>query len=177
MISEVAVQTEDFDPVSLQRELVAGNTDAGAVASFVGLVRSDSACPVLSLELEHYPGMTERSIRRILEQAGERWDLLGASVVHRVGKLAPGDQIVYVGVASAHRGHAFEACEFIMDFLKTEAPFWKKESTPNGTHWVDTRCSDGAARERWVDTSAGSAASVARGTPGGSSAIPTSSDS
>jgi molybdopterin synthase catalytic subunit len=153
VICEVAVQTEDFDPVSQQRELLAGNTAAGAVASFVGLVRSDASSPVLMLELEHYPGMTERSIRQILEQASGRWDLLGARVVHRVGRLTPGDQIVYVGVASAHRGHAFAACEFIMDFLKTEAPFWKKETTPTGTRWVDARCSDGQARERWEESS------------------------
>ena len=146
----VSVQEDDFDPAALQAEVTAGRPDVGAVATFVGLVRSRAEHPVTRLELEHYPGMTERSIVEIVEKAAARWEILAARVVHRIGALQPGDQIVYVGVASGHRGHAFQACEFIMDFLKTEAPFWKKESTPNGDHWVNARVSDGEARERWL---------------------------
>ena len=145
----VTVQQEDFDPTALQAELTANRVNVGAVASFVGLVRSQAGHPVTRLELEHYPGMTERSIAEIVEKAAVRWEILAARVVHRIGMLVPGDQIVYVGVASGHRGHAFQACEFIMDFLKTEAPFWKKESTPTGDHWVDARGSDSEARDRW----------------------------
>jgi molybdopterin synthase catalytic subunit len=146
----ISVQTEDFDPTALQSELSAQNTEAGAIASFVGLVRSRPDEPVTRLELEHYPGMTERSIADIVDQAAARWEVLSVRVVHRVGSLVPGDQIVYVGVASGHRGHAFEACEFIMDFLKTRAPFWKKETTPSGTRWVEARSCDDEARRRWM---------------------------
>ena len=156
MTIRISVQTEDFDPTVLQAELSAGCTAIGAIASFVGLVRSQSAQPITRLELEHYPGMTERSIAEIVDQAASRWDVLSARVVHRVGSLEPGDQIVYVGVASAHRGHAFEACEFIMDFLKTRAPFWKKETTAAGTRWVEARRSDDEARERWLPGGANS---------------------
>lgn len=149
MSVRVAVQEADFDVSALQAELTDGSPTIGAVANFVGLVRSSADDPVSGLELEHYPGMTERSIVEIVEQARSRWDVLGAIVVHRVGALLPGDQIVYVGVASGHRGHAFEACEFIMDFLKTGAPFWKKETTPAGSRWVEARSSDDEARQRW----------------------------
>ena len=145
----VSVQCEDFDPVALQSELTAGRTEIGAVASFVGLVRSRPGEPVKRLELEHYPGMTERSIAEIVDQAAHRWEVLSALVVHRVGGLEPGDQIVYVGVASAHRRHAFEACEFIMDFLKTRATFWKKEKTEDGDRWLDMRESDVEAARNW----------------------------
>jgi len=121
---------------------------AGAVASFTGLVRSENG-QVQRLELEHYPGMTERSISDIIQQAAGRWQVLSAVVVHRIGSLKPGEQIVYVGVSSLHRGDAFQACEFIMDYLKTQAPFWKKEASPQGTRWVDARSSDEAAAQRW----------------------------
>ena len=150
MVVKVQVQAEDFDSGLLQEELLNGRHEAGAFASFVGLVRSTGDDPVATLELEHYPGMTERSIERIVAAAGQRWQVLGATVIHRVGLLRPGEQIVYVGVASGHRGDAFQACEFIMDFLKTEAPFWKKESGAAGSRWVDARSSDSNAKQRWL---------------------------
>lgn len=152
----IAVQTADFDANDLQRELTAGRDDIGAIATFTGLVRSRPDQPVSQLHLEHYPGMTERRIADIVEQAAERWEVLSARIVHRVGDLVPGDQIVYVGVSSGHRGDAFAACEFIMDFLKTEAPFWKKETTPSGQHWVDARDSDDEAKARWLVSGPGS---------------------
>ena len=145
----VAIQEEDFDVAALQRRLVAGNTAVGATASFIGTVRGNSGETLLRMELEHYPGMTERCIGEILEEARTRWSLLAAQVVHRVGALVPGDQIVYVGVASSHRGDAFQACEFIMDYLKTRAPFWKKELSGQGARWVEARESDSAAADRW----------------------------
>ena len=144
----VSVQLTDFDVADLQRRLLAGSAEEGAVASFTGYVRG-AAGHLQSMELEHYPGMTERSIRDILERACGRWPLLAASVVHRVGRLAAGEQIVWVGVASAHREAAFSACEFIMDYLKNEAPFWKKEEGPQGAHWVDARAGDRLRAERW----------------------------
>ena len=144
----VSVQLTDFDVADLQRRLLAGSAEEGAVASFTGYVRG-AAGHLQSMELEHYPGMTERSIRDILERACGRWPLLAASVVHRVGRLAAGEQIVWVGVASAHREAAFSACEFIMDYLKNEAPFWKTEEGPQGTHWVDARAGDRLRAERW----------------------------
>jgi molybdopterin synthase catalytic subunit len=151
----VSVQLADFDVADLQRRLLSGSTEEGAVASFTGYVRGAAGDGRLqSMELEHYPGMTERSIRDILERACGRWPLLAASVVHRVGRLAAGEQIVWVGVASAHREAAFSACEFIMDYLKNEAPFWKKEEGPQGAHWVEARAGDRARAERWGDTGA-----------------------
>jgi molybdopterin synthase catalytic subunit len=148
----VSVQADDFDVAALQRGLLAGAHAEGAVACFTGYVRAANAGQAVSvMELEHYPGMTERSIRGILEQASARWQLLAASVVHRVGRLQAGDQIVWVGVASAHREAAFSACEFIMDFLKNEAPFWKKELGPRGAHWVEARAQDRARAARWDD--------------------------
>ena len=124
----------------------------GAVCSFVGTVRDRSAgapdC-VLSMELEHYPGMTEQAIEAMIDAALRRFDIFGARIIHRVGRLAPPDQIVLVAVTSAHRGEAFQACEFLMDYLKTQAPFWKKEQTPAGASWVDARVSDDAALKRW----------------------------
>ena len=152
MSFSVAIQEDDFDIAALQRSLVRDNTAVGATASFIGTVRGESDGSVLRMELEHYPGMTERSIREIVEQARERWSLLAAIVVHRVGMLTPGDQIVYVGVASSHRGDAFQACEFIMDYLKTRAPFWKKEITGDGSRWVEARQSDSEAADRWLNT-------------------------
>jgi len=149
----VSVQLADFDVADLQRRLLAGSAEEGAVASFTGYVRG-AAGHLQSMELEHYPGMTERSIRDILERACGRWPLLAASVVHRIGRLAAGEQIVWVGVALAHREAAFSACEFIMDYLKNEAPFWKKEEGPQGAHWVDARAADRMRAERWGDKGA-----------------------
>jgi molybdopterin synthase catalytic subunit len=146
----VSVQAEDFDVAALQRELLAGAHAEGAVACFTGYVRAANVGqPVNVMELEHYPGMTQRSIQGILEQASRRWPLLAASVVHRIGRLQAGDQIVWVGVASAHREAAFSACEFIMDYLKNEAPFWKKEIGPQGARWVEARARDSARAARW----------------------------
>ena len=146
----IRVQTEDFDVGVLVRALTEGRSDVGAIATFVGLVRGDSD-GVEQMTLEHYPGMTEKALSGIVEDARSRWTLLGVQVVHRVGALAPGAQIVYVGIAAAHRGDAFAACEFIMDFLKTRAPFWKNEQTPDGERWVDARDSDDEAAARWYD--------------------------
>ena len=148
----VRIQTQDFD---LGAELaVLRGTDArvGAVCSFVGTVRDRNAGSpgdIQSLELEHYPGMTERAIEAMIDAAHARFDMLDARVIHRVGLMQPLDQIVLVAVISAHRGQSFQACEFIMDYLKTQAPFWKKEQTAQGAHWVDARVSDDAALARW----------------------------
>jgi molybdopterin synthase catalytic subunit len=150
----VRVQHEDFD---LGREVAALRADdarIGAVASFIGTVRDrsagDGAADTTCMELEHYPGMTEAAIEAMIDAAHERFRLLGARVVHRIGTLAPGEQIVLVVVASAHRGDAFAACEFLMDYLKTQAPFWKKEHRPDGSaQWVDARVADDAALARW----------------------------
>ncbi|WP_019448383.1 molybdopterin synthase catalytic subunit MoaE [Cupriavidus sp. BIS7] len=146
----VRVQHEDFDLGAEVAALRADNPGVGAVASFIGTVRDVSdGTSVSTMELEHYPGMTERALEKIEAAARERWPLLGVTIVHRVGLLQPLDQIVLVAVASAHRGAAFAACEFIMDYLKSEAPFWKKEETPGGARWVDARVSDDAALRRW----------------------------
>lgn len=146
----VRVQHEDFDLGAEVAALRAGNPGVGAVASFVGTVRDVSdGTRVSTMELEHYPGMTEKALARIEAAACQRWALLGVTILHRVGRLQPLDQIVLVAVASAHRGNAFAACEFIMDYLKSEAPFWKKEDTPEGARWVDARVSDDAALRRW----------------------------
>jgi len=146
----VRVQHEDFDLGAEVDALRAGNRAVGAVASFIGTVRDVSeGASVSAMELEHYPGMTEKSLEKIEAAARERWPLLGVTIIHRVGLLQPLDQIVLVAVASAHRGAAFAACEFIMDYLKSEAPFWKKEDTPEGARWVDARVSDDAALRRW----------------------------
>jgi len=146
----VRVQTEDFD---VGRELSAlrdGDPSIGAVAAFVGTVRDVNAdASVTSMTLEHYPGMTEKALDAIVTEAKTRWNVAQALVIHRVGPLKPADQIVLVGVTSAHRGDAFAACEFIMDYLKTRAPFWKKEETPSGTRWVEARASDDDAAARW----------------------------
>ena len=146
----VRVQHEDFD---LGAELLAlrqGNPKIGAIASFVGLVRDiNEGDAVAGMTLEHYPGMTEKSLAGIVEQATKRWDIFDALVIHRVGDLKPCDQIVLVAVSGAHRGETFAACEFIMDYLKTRAPFWKREQTSTGARWVDARESDEAASERW----------------------------
>lgn len=148
----VSVQESDFDVAALQASLLAGKAGEGAVATFTGYVRTtNEQRQVHTLELEHYPGMTEQSITGILQDALSRWPLLRASVVHRIGKLAPGDQIVWVGVSSAHREAAFAACEFIMDYLKTRAPFWKKELGPDGEQWVSARDSDNGRAARWAE--------------------------
>jgi molybdopterin synthase catalytic subunit len=149
--TEVRVQQEDFDLGAEVARLRAGDPRIGAVVSFVGTVRDlNEGAQVAELELEHYPGMTERSLEDIVAQARARWPLFGALVVHRVGPMRPMEQIVLVAASAAHRGEAFAACEFIMDYLKTEAPFWKKEQTPEGARWVDARVSDDAARGKWA---------------------------
>jgi len=139
---KVSVQREDFD-LGAEVRAISRSTKTGAVASFVGLVRD------VRMTLEHYPGMTQTAIRKIVDEAAGRWQVMDCTVIHRYGDLEPNDQIVLVAVASAHRGDAFAACEFIMDYLKTQAPFWKKEHTPEGARWVDARSSDDAAIARW----------------------------
>jgi molybdopterin synthase catalytic subunit len=149
-VARVSIQTEDFDLGHEVATLRAGNGGVGAVASFVGTVRdSSSGQAVSAMELEHYPGMTESAIENMIDEANKRFDILAARVVHRVGLLQAREQIVLVAVSSAHRGQAFQACEFLMDYLKTQAPFWKKETTPAGAHWVDARVADDAALARW----------------------------
>jgi molybdopterin synthase catalytic subunit len=146
----VSIQTADFDLSAEVAALRAGDAGVGAVASFVGTVRDRSeGAGVSAMELEHYPGMTERAIEAMIDSACARFDLRGVRVIHRVGLLQPGDQIVLVAVSSAHRGESFQACEYLMDYLKTQAPFWKKETTPEGSRWVDARVSDDAALARW----------------------------
>jgi len=147
---KIAVQTEAFDFQAEIQALYQANPKVGAVASFLGLVRDvNEGQEVSAMTLEHYPGMTEKALADIVEQARARWEVMDASVIHRVGPLLPTDPIVLVAVASARRGDAFAACEFIMDFLKTRAPFWKKEATPDGEKWVDARESDDQAAARW----------------------------
>ena len=146
----VRIQREDFDVARELEGLRAGNARIGAIASFVGLVRDVSeASEVRAMTLEHYPGMTEKALAQIIEEARSRWNIVDALVIHRVGELKPGDQIVLAAVAGAHRGEAFAACEFIMDYLKTRAPFWKKEQTPAGERWVEARASDEEKASRW----------------------------
>ena len=146
----VRVQTGDFDIGAEIGAMRRGNPKIGAVASFIGVVRDlNEGDHVAEMTLEHYPGMTEKALEKIVAEARSRWDFYDALVVHRVGILKPGDQIVLVVVTGAHRGEAFEACEFLMDYLKTRAPFWKKERTPDGARWVEARDSDDAAADRW----------------------------
>ena len=151
----VRICTEDFNLADEVAALRAGDARVGAVCSFVGTVRDrhpnqgGDAPSVQAMELEHYPGMTERAIEGMVDEALRRFDIYAARVVHRVGPLQPMDQIVLVAVSSAHRGESFQACEFLMDYLKTQAPFWKKEQTPQGAHWVDARVSDDEALARW----------------------------
>ncbi|MGR5119188.1 molybdopterin synthase catalytic subunit MoaE [Vibrio astriarenae] len=145
----ISVQTSDFS-VGDEYQALAQGTAAGAVVTFVGKVRDmNLGDEVTGLSLEHYSGMTEKALAEICDQAEQRWPLLDIRVIHRVGDLDIGDQIVFVGVSSAHRGAAFEACEFVMDYLKTKAPFWKKERTSEATRWVESRDSDAKAAERW----------------------------
>ncbi len=147
---KIAIQTEDFD---VSTELILLRKDLpsiGGINIFVGTVRdTHQGDDVHAMELEHYPGMTEKSLKDILEQAQKRWEILNATIIHRVGKLMPMDQIVFVAVATPHRGDAYAACEFIMDYLKTSAPFWKKEFTPQGERWVDARTSDDERLKKW----------------------------
>ena len=146
----VRIQTGDFDVGAEIAALRRGDPKVGAVASFVGVVRDvNEGDAVAEMTLEHYPGMTEKAIDEIIDQARSRWKVLDALVIHRVGKLKPTDQIVLVVITSAHRGDAFAACEFIMDYLKTRAPFWKKEQSGGGARWVEARASDDIAAERW----------------------------
>ncbi|MBX3650696.1 MAG: molybdopterin synthase catalytic subunit MoaE [Burkholderiales bacterium] len=146
----VRIHEQDFDVSAEMAAMRKDNPKIGAIASFVGVVRDiNEGDSVATMTLEHYPGMTEKAITEIIDQARGRWEVLDALVIHRVGTLKPTDQIVLVIVASTHRGDAFAACEFIMDFLKTRAPFWKKEITPQGARWVDARVADDQAAERW----------------------------
>ena len=146
----VSIQTQDFDVSQELAALRVGDARVGAVCSFLGTVRErNDGSSVASMELEHYPGMTEKSISAMMDEAKKRFDIFSARVIHRVGLLHPEDQIVFVAVTSAHRGESFKACEFLMDYLKTQAPFWKKEVTPEGARWVDARVSDDQALARW----------------------------
>ncbi len=147
---KISVQLEDFDAGREMAAVRAGNPKVGGVASFVGVVRDvNDGAGVATMTLEHYPGMTEKALKGIVEEAQARWEVIDCTVIHRYGILAPTDQIVLVVVASSHRGDAFAACQFIMDYLKTQAPFWKKEQTPDGARWVDARVADDAALQRW----------------------------
>ncbi len=153
MPARVSIQTEDFNLADEIAALRRQDKRVGAVCSFVGTVRGgyegNNGPPVLSMELEHYPGMTEKAIEAMIDEAQRRFDIYAARVIHRVGLLQPLDQIVMVAVTSAHRGESFKACEFLMDYLKTQAPFWKKAQTPQGAQWVDARASDDAALAKW----------------------------
>lgn len=150
MTPRVSIQTEDFDLSAEVAALRAQDAGVGAVAAFVGTVRDrNEGLHVSAMELEHYPGMTEKAIGAMIDEALRRFDVRAVRVIHRVGPLLPRDQIVLVAVTSAHRGDAFQACEFLMDYLKTQAPFWKKEQTPEGARWVDARVQDDAAAARW----------------------------
>lgn len=150
MATRVSIQTEDFDLGAEIQAMRQGDTRVGAICSFVGTVRDrNDGLNVSNMELEHYPGMTEKSIEAMIDEACARFDIFAARVVHRVGLLQPLDQVVMVAVTSAHRGESFQACEFLMDYLKTQAPFWKKEQTPEGARWVDARVSDDAALAKW----------------------------
>ena len=149
-VARVTVQADDFDLGVEVAALRARDSGVGAVASFIGTVRDrNDGLGVSAMELEHYPGMTESAIETMIDEAQRRFDIRGARVIHRIGLLQPLDQIMMVAVSSAHRGQAFQACEFLMDYLKTQAPFWKKEQTPEGARWVDARSSDDAAVARW----------------------------
>jgi molybdopterin synthase catalytic subunit len=148
--ARVSIQSDDFDLGAEVAALRVADAGIGAVATFVGTVRDrNDGRGVSAMELEHYPGMTERAIESMIDEAMRRFEIRGARVVHRVGPLQPHDQIMMVAVASAHRGEAFQACEFLMDYLKTRAPFWKKEATPEGARWVDARSTDDDALARW----------------------------
>ena len=149
---KILVQSEAFDLGAEVAAMGRGRTDIGAIASFVGLARDmNDGSGVQAMTLEHYPGMTEKALARLVDEARSRWALLDVTLIHRVGRLLPGDPIVLVAVASRHRGEAFAACEYLMDALKTRAPFWKKEETPEGERWVEARASDDVAAARWTE--------------------------
>ena len=153
----IRIQEADFDLTTEIKALRKDDPRVGAIVTFVGTVRDmNDGSQVKGMTLEHYPGMTEKALEEIIAQAKSRWDLYKTLVIHRVGPLLPEDQIVLVAVTSAHRGEAFAACEFIMDFLKTAAPFWKKEETPEGSRWVDARVTDDAAMTKWINSQQGS---------------------
>ena len=150
MTARVSIQTQDFNLAAEVDALKKDDKRVGAVCTFTGTVRDrNDGLNVSSMELEHYPGMTEKAIEAMIDEALKRFDIFGARIVHRVGLLQPLDQVVLVAVTSAHRGESFKACEFLMDYLKTQAPFWKKEQTPDGERWVDARVTDDAALARW----------------------------
>jgi len=148
MSPRISIQRADFD-VAAETEALSKQANAGAVATFIGLVRPDDG--LTAMTLEHYPKMTEREIARHVEEAGRRWPLLGITVIHRVGRLLAGERIVFVGIAASHRAAAFEACQFLMDYLKTRAPFWKEEERGGARNWVEAKASDDSAAERWRD--------------------------
>jgi molybdopterin synthase catalytic subunit len=148
---KILIQADAFDLAAEVDAMRQGRTDIGAIASFVGLARDmNEGSGVAAMTLEHYPGMTEKALAALVDEACSRWTLLDVTVIHRIGRLLPGDPIVLVAVASQHRGESFAACEFIMDYLKTQAPFWKKEETPDGERWVEARASDDVAAARWT---------------------------
>jgi molybdopterin synthase catalytic subunit len=150
-MNQIQVQQEPIQVAAEQDALWRGKPQVGALVTFVGLMRDINADrEVSAMTLEHYPGMTEKALEAIAAEAAERWDILGLRIVHRVGLLTPQEPIVFVGVVSRHRTDAFRACEFLIDYLKTRAPFWKKETTPEGEHWVEARATDDAAAERWA---------------------------
>ena len=150
MQSRVSIQPQDFDLAVEVQALRQGDKRVGAVCSFIGTVRDrNDGADVSNMELEHYPGMTEKAIEAMIDEAVARFNIYGVRVVHRIGLLQPLDQVVLVAVTSAHRGESFKACEFLMDYLKTQAPFWKKEQTPGGARWVDARVTDDAALAKW----------------------------
>jgi molybdopterin synthase catalytic subunit len=151
MSTTIRLQSEDFDATTESALLTRGRTDIGAVVTFTGVCRgSEAGAPVAAMTLEHYPGMAEAEIARHVEEAEARWPLLGVTIIHRYGRLVPGDNIVLVATAASHRGDAFAAAEFLMDYLKTRAPFWKREERPEGTAWVDAKAADDSAADRWV---------------------------
>jgi molybdopterin synthase catalytic subunit len=147
----IRLQSEDFDAAAEAALLTRGRTDIGAVVTFSGICRgSEAGAPVAAMTLEHYPGMAEAEIARHVQEAEARWPLLGVTIIHRYGRMVPGDNIVLVVTASSHRGDAFAAAEFLMDYLKTRAPFWKQEERPDGTAWVDAKATDDSAADRWA---------------------------
>lgn len=145
----IEVQENDFDVSAINSQMLGSRSDVGAIATFIGLVRDLADAPLQRMTLEHYPGMTEKSLQLIVDKASRRWEVIDCAIIHRVGELKPADQIVMVSVLSAHRKDAFAACEFIMDYLKTEAPFWKKETDTQGSAWVEAKNSDDEAKNRW----------------------------
>jgi len=150
MSGRVSIQTEDFNLAIEVEALRQNDKRVGAICTFTGTVRDrNDGLSVSSMELEHYPGMTEKAIEAMIDEAAVRFNIFGARIVHRVGLLQPLDQVVMVAVTSSHRGESFKACEFLMDYLKTQAPFWKKEETPEGARWVDARVTDDAALAKW----------------------------